>query len=99
MKHIFLLAAGYSISAQQLGIPTDNTTVGGGMAGVVKILIMLIGMGAIVMIIVGGMQIALAAGNPARFKQGRETVIYSVVGVLIAIAAYAIVSFISTQLK
>ncbi len=48
-----------------------------------------------IFIIIGGLQMIGSAGNPQRFKMGRETVIYSIVGLGLAISAYAIVTFIS----
>ena len=99
MHVIFHLAVQYSVNAQSLGIPTDNPTIGSGLTKVVTLLSELIGMAAIVMVIVGGLQIVLASGNPARFKQGRETVIYAVVGLAVAISAYAIVTYISGSFK
>src|SRR4051812_45217842 len=95
--HFFISA--YSVSAHALGIPTGQSTVGGAVGAIVKMLSILVGMGAVVMVIVGGLQMTLAAGSPARFKQGRETVIYSLIGVVVAIGAYAIVRFVSNQLS
>lgn len=96
MLHLFhpLLAA-FSVKATDIGISGGPTDIFGLMATVTKILMILIGMLSVIMIVVGGLQITLAAGNPQRFKQGRETVLYSVVGLGIAMSAYAIVTFLA----
>jgi hypothetical protein len=39
-----------------------------------------------------------SAGDPKRFAQGRESVIYAVVGLIIAISAFAIVQFVGNRL-
>lgn len=90
-----LIANAYSISAKDIGIDGGPTNIYVLMATVTKTLMVLIGMLSIIMIIVGGLQIVSAAGSPQRFKQGRETVIYSVVGLVIAISAYGIVTFLA----
>ncbi len=89
-------AAAYSISAKDIGLDGGPTTIWGVMATVTKIAMTLIGMLSVLMVVVGGLQIVSAAGNPQRLKQGRETVIYAIVGVIIAISAYAIVSFLAS---
>ena len=55
----------------------------------------LVGMLAIVFIIVSGIQMIMSNGNPARFKQARESLIYSLFGVALAIAAEAIVFYVT----
>lgn len=93
-----LLANAYSLNANSVGIPSSNGSIGQGITKVVRTLMILIGMLSVVMVIVGGLQITLAAGNPARFKQGRETIIYALVGIVVAIGGYAIVSFIGSMI-
>lgn len=97
MHHILLwLAANpYNITANQIGVPTSTATVGDGLANIVKILMSIIGMLAIVFILVSGIQMAASAGNPKRFAQARETLIYAIVGLAVAIGAYAIVTFLT----
>lgn len=88
-----------SIKANEIGLPTSTTNIGDAIANIVRLLMSLIGMLAIVFIIVGGLQLVYSTGDPARVKRGRETLIYACVGLVVAIASYAIVTFISNGVK
>lgn len=92
---LWLAANPYNITANQIGVPTSTPTVGAGLANVVKILMSVVGMLAVVFILVSGVQMSASAGNPKRFAQARETLLYSVVGLAVAIGAYAIVTFLT----
>jgi len=59
------------------------------------LLMSIIGGLAMIFIIVGGIQMALSAGNSKRVAQARETILYSCVGLAVAIGALAITEFIS----
>ncbi len=50
---------------------------------------------AFVFMIVGGIQILTAYGNEERVSAGKKTMTYAIVGLLIAILSYAVVSIIS----
>lgn len=49
---------------------------------------------SVIMIMVGGITIATSKGEPGGINSGRTTIIYSVVGLVIAIFAQAIVTFV-----
>lgn len=66
-----------------------------GLANIVSTLIVLVGMLAVIFVIISGLQIALSAGDAKRYQQGRDGLQYSVVGVVLALMAYALVRFIS----
>jgi hypothetical protein len=96
--HSLLLAA-ISLSPTDVGLPTSTGSITDVIVNVTKLLMTLIGSLSVIFIIVGGIQMASAAGNPKNFARGRETVLYAVVGIIIAIGAYGIVSFIGGSLS
>ena len=49
---------------------------------------------AIGMIIYGGFMLLTAQGDPAKIKRGKDVVIYSIIGVILVMLAYAIVNFV-----
>jgi len=53
----------------------------------------LVGAIAIIMIVYGGLRYATAGGNEASVKSARSIIINSVIGLVIALMAYAIVEF------
>jgi hypothetical protein len=90
-----LFANPYGITAGQIGVPTGTANLSQGLTKVIPLLLTLVGMLAVVMMIVAGIQMAVSAGNSARFAKARETLLYACVGLIIAIAALAIVDFVA----
>ena len=99
MKALFnqLHISGISLQGQT-GLPDSTQNVGDALTNVVNVLIYLIGGLSLIFIIVGGLLIVTAAGSPRRVEQGREAIIYAIVGLVIAIGALAVVTFISGKL-
>lgn len=64
---------------------------------VVNILLFLLGAIAVVMIVIGGIRFATANGDQSAVTSAKNTILYAVVGVIVAIMAYAIVNFILDQ--
>jgi hypothetical protein len=73
---------------------TDN--VSSMMKTVINILLFLIGTIAVVMIVVGGIRYTLSNGNASQVKEAKDTILYAVIGLIIAIMSYAIVNFVLT---
>jgi hypothetical protein len=91
----FLAANPYAIHATDIGLPTSTSTVGEGLTNIVKLLMVVVGMLAVVAMIAGGILLVISRGDPGRVKQGRETILYASIGLVVAVAAYTIVAFIS----
>ena len=99
INQLFPIVAAFSIKADEIGLPQSTPTVGAALNVVVQTLIMLIGLLSVVFIIVGGIKIVVSNGDPARYKSGRETVTYAVVGVILALVSYSVVIFIASNVK
>ena len=61
---------------------------------VINIILYVIGIVAVVMMIFGGFQYITSAGDAAKVTKAKNTILYGVVGLVIAILAYAIVNFV-----
>lgn len=61
---------------------------------VVNVLFFILGALAVIMIIWSGIRYVTSAGNATAVTSAKNTLIYSVVGLIVAMLAYAIVSFI-----
>ena len=64
---------------------------------VTNILLFLMGAISVIMIIVGGIRYATSQGDQTQMQSAKNTILYAVIGVVVSIAAYAIVSFVVTQ--
>jgi len=49
---------------------------------------------AVLMIVIGGFRYIVAHGDPNSTAQARNTIIYAVIGLLVTMAAFAIVTFV-----
>lgn len=61
---------------------------------VVNILLVALGMIAVIMIIIGGVRYSTSNGDSSQVKSAKDTIMYAVIGLIVAIMAYAIVNFI-----
>lgn len=52
---------------------------------------------SVIMIIVGGIRYVISNGDASRIKSAKDTIQYAVVGLVVALLAYAIVNFILKQ--
>ena len=61
---------------------------------VVNTMIFLLGAIAVVMIVIGGIRYATSGGDASGIKGAKDTILYAIVGLVVAILAYAIVNFV-----
>ncbi len=64
---------------------------------VVNILLFIISAISVIMIILGGIRYVLSNGDSGQISSAKNTVLYAVIGLVIALLAYAIVNFIVVQ--
>ena len=64
---------------------------------IINVALGIIGFIAVAMIIVGGVQYTTSAGDAARVTKAKNTILYGVVGLVIALLAFAIVNFVLTN--
>jgi hypothetical protein len=82
----------------QVGGATETTTIEVRIKNIVNIFLYIIGVLSVIMIIIGGLRYTTSAGDSSRIKAAKDTIMYAVVGLAIAIVAYAIVNFVLTNL-
>ena len=73
-----------------------NQDLMGTLQVIINVVLGLIGFIAVAMIIVGGVQYT-SAGDAAKVTKAKNTILYGVVGLVIAMLAFAIVNFILTN--
>lgn len=61
---------------------------------VVNTLLFLVGIAAVVVIIIGGITYTTSAGSSDSIKRAKDMITYAVIGLIIALAAYAIVNWV-----
>lgn len=76
------------------GSNTGVSSVPGVFDNIATTLLFVIGAVAVIMIIVAGFKYVTSNGNPQAVESAKSTILYSVIGIVVAILAYAIVRFI-----
>lgn len=57
-------------------------------------IILVMGLVAVVFIIIGGVQYITSTGDPSKTKKAKDTILYSVIGLIVCVLAFAIVNFV-----
>lgn len=78
------------------GGPSD---LGSLITKITNILMTTVGIVAVIMIIIGGLMYIFSGGNPESTKRAKDTVLYAVIGIIVAILSYAIVNFVIGNIK
>lgn len=65
---------------------------------IINTALMIVGVLAVAMIIFSGISYVTSAGDKAKTTKAKNTLIYSIVGLVVAISAYAIVNFVISKL-
>lgn len=70
----------------------------GGQGGIFRtitnVLLFLIGAISVIMLIVGGIRYVVSGGDSTAVQNAKNTILYAIVGVVVAILAYAVVNFV-----
>ena len=66
---------------------------------IINVMLFIAGALAVIMIIYGGIRYITAHGDEKQVKVAKDTIVYSVAGLIIAILAYALVTFIFNRFK
>lgn len=69
------------------------------IGNIVRIFMYAVGAVAVIMMILGGFQYVTSSGDQAKVTKAKNTILYGVVGLVVALLAYAIVSFVLTNVK
>ena len=67
-------------------MPTVNT--------IINVILGVLGLVAVVIIVLGGVQYTTSTGDPAKVKKAKDTILYGIIGLIIALLAFAIVNFV-----
>lgn len=57
-------------------------------------LIFIIGAIAVIMVIIGALRYVLSGGDSAGIKSAKDTIMYALIGIVVAVLAYAMVAYI-----
>ena len=77
---------------------TTTSCSNGIFTSIVNVALFLIGAISVIMIIYGGIRYTISGGEAKNVKTAKDTIMYAIVGLVVAILAYAIVNFVIAKL-
>ena len=86
-----------SSGVNSVGNTGGSADIGAIIKTVVNVLLFVLGAISVIMIVVGGFKYVTSQGESSSLSSAKNTILYSVVGLVIAICAYGIVNFVLTQ--
>ncbi len=73
------------------GAPTDLSAQ---VQNITNTMLLVIGIVAVIMLIVGGFRYVLSNGNEKAISGAKDTILYAIIGIVVALLSYAIVNFV-----
>lgn len=86
-------------AAYSPGMPTHLLGAGGILTTLVNILLFAIGALSVIMIIIGGLRYTVSAGNSSAVTAAKNTILYAIIGLVIAFLAYALINLVMSTLS
>lgn len=78
---------------------SDPVNVGGVVGGIVQWLLFAVGAISVIMLIWGGIRYATSAGDSNKVTSAKNTIMYALIGLAVALLAYAIVGLVINSLS
>lgn len=61
---------------------------------VTNVMLFIVGAISVIMIVIGGLRYVLSGGNSTNVTAAKNTILYAIVGVVVAMLAYAVINFV-----
>ncbi len=81
-------------AAKGTGVPDKILGQSSTITNFINILLFIVGGLAVIMIILGGLRYVISGGDSKKVEGAKNTILYAIVGLIIAMLAYAIVNFV-----
>ncbi len=92
------ICKGINNGSEKCSTSGDND-LGGWIRGIINVILYILGAIAVLMIVIGGLRYVLSGGEASQTKSAKDTILYAVIGLVVALLAYAIVNFVVFNLK
>ena len=86
-------------AAESSGMQTGSLFGNGSIINnIINIALFIVGILCVIMIIYSGIRYVISRGNPEEVKNAKNTLLYAIIGLIIAIIAWALVNFVFTSI-
>ena len=89
------ITSGMNATSAGTSTPTDANVV---IKNVTNIMFFIIGAVSVIMLIYGGIRYTTSGGNTNSVTAAKNTIMYSIIGLVVAILAFAVVNFVVKQM-
>ena len=79
-------------SVNKVGEQNDNLIQN--VTAIINVVIGVLGIVAVIVIILGGVQYMTSTGDAGKVKKAKDTILYGVIGLVVCVLAFAIVNFV-----
>lgn len=93
----YAASSNYGLDLIGSGAATASSDLKGAVTKIINAILGVVGLLAVVMVIIGGINFITSQGDTGKVTKARNTILYGVIGMVIAILAYAIVNFVITN--
>ena len=81
-------------AAKGEGMPTELVGVDGVFTQITNTILYAVGIISVIMLIYGGLRYVISGGDSKKVTDAKNTIMYAIIGLVIAILAFAIVNFV-----
>ena len=85
--------------AQGTGQTSTLFGTGGIFTTITNVLLYVIGAISVIMLIIGGIRYVVSGGDSGAVTSAKNTIMYAIIGIIVALLAYALVNFVLTSLS
>ena len=85
--------ANFHNKVNTVGDNTDRNLLGN-IKDIINAVILVLGIVAVVIIIIGGINYMTSSGDAGKVKKAKDTILYGVIGLVICVLSFAIVNFV-----
>ncbi|HEX3081686.1 MAG TPA: hypothetical protein VHQ86_00360 [Candidatus Saccharimonadia bacterium] len=92
--------AGITVTCAEINAcPNKTHDISLAFANIVQVLLTLIGLLSVIFLIIGALWITMSGGNASRIQRGKDAVRYAVIGIVLAMVSYGVVTYIAQSVK
>lgn len=84
--------------AQVNGNSLPKANLGPSMTSVLRLVFMGAALLSVIFVAIGGLKYSLSSGDPQGMAKAKNTVLYAIIGLVIAISAFVIVGFVASRI-
>lgn len=95
MNNIWLVIA--QLTRDEIAVPQPDLT-GSSITGALKLVFAVAGAVAVLIITIAGFKYAVSMGNPEQAAKAKNSIIYALIGLLVCLVAFSVVTFVLDKL-